>query len=94
MLLALRHQAVERTPQPFALRAGLKMFARVATRPRLYRAATALVRRALRARARNGWIAKAPGMASGWTAFRDLRAPAARTFEQQWRERQASRHRG
>jgi L-lactate dehydrogenase complex protein LldF len=91
MLLALRHQAVDRTPQPFALRAGLKMFARVATRPRLYRAATALVRRMLRARARDGWIAKAPGMASGWTAFRDLRAPAARTFEQQWRERQASR---
>jgi L-lactate dehydrogenase complex protein LldF len=91
MLLALRHQAVEQTPQPFALRVGLKMFARVATRPRLYRAATALVRRVLRARARNGWIAKAPGMASGWTAFRDLRAPAARTFEEQWRERQRAR---
>ena len=58
MLLALRHEAVERTPQPFALRIGLKMFARVATRPRLYRAATALVRRLLRARARDGWIAK------------------------------------
>ena len=91
MLLALRHAAVEQTPQPLALSVGLKMFARVASRPRLYRVATALVRRMLRARARDGWIAKAPGMASGWTAFRDLRAPAASPFDAQWRARQTAR---
>jgi L-lactate dehydrogenase complex protein LldF len=93
MLLALRREAVERTPQPFALRAGLKVFARVATRPRLYRIATSLARRVLRLRARNGWIRRAPGMAKHWTEFRDLRAPAAESFEARWRARAATRSR-
>jgi len=91
MLLALRHSAVERTPQPLALRLGLKAFAVLASRPALYRAAMAAMRRVLRARATNGWIARAPGLAEGWTRFRDLKAPAARTFEEQWRARAASR---
>jgi L-lactate dehydrogenase complex protein LldF len=91
MLLALRHTAVERTPQPLALRLGLKAFARIASRPSLYRAATAAVRRVLRARARDGWITRAPGLAAGWTKFRDLKAPAAQTFEAQFRARSAAR---
>ena len=91
MLLALRHEAVEHTRQPAALRMGLTLFARVASRPRLYRAATAVVRRVLRSRARDGWIRRAPGMASGWTRFRDLKAPAAETFETAWRRRAAGR---
>src|SRR4029079_4573881 len=41
MLLALRRQAVERTPQPLALRLGLKAFAQVASRPAVYRAVMA-----------------------------------------------------
>ena len=87
MLLTLRHQAVERTQQPFALRMGLRAFAYVAARPSLYRKAAALVRAILRRRARGGWIRRAPGMAAGWTQFRDLRAPAVRSFEDQWRAR-------
>src|SRR5205807_1996448 len=55
-----------------------------------YRAAMAAMRRVLRRRATNGWIARAPGMAAGWTRFRDLKAPAARTFEAQWRARAAA----
>ena len=93
MLLALRREAVEKTPQPLSLRLGLKAFGRIASRPAVYRAAMVVVRRALRARARDGWIARAPGMAAGWTRFRDLKAPAARTFEQQWRARAAARRR-
>src|SRR5262249_40150680 len=65
MLLTLRHQAVERTQQPFALRMGLRAFAYVAARPSLYRKAAALVRAILRRRARGGWIRRAPGMAAG-----------------------------
>ena len=90
MLLALRREAVERTPQPAAFRLGLKVFARVASRPRVYRVAAAFVRRMLRGRARGGWIRRAPGMASGWTRFRDLKAPAAETFESAWRRRAAA----
>ena len=91
MLLALRHAAVEQTPQPFTLRLGLKAFGRIAGRPALYRAATAMLRRALRARARDGWIARAPGLAGEWTRFRDLKAPAAQTFERQFRARRRSK---
>jgi L-lactate dehydrogenase complex protein LldF len=91
MLLALRHMAVEKTPQPLALRLGLKAFGRIASRPVVYRAAMAAMRRVLRGRATNGWVTRAPGMAAGWTRFRDLKAPAARTFEQQWRARAAAR---
>ncbi|HMF95161.1 MAG TPA: LutB/LldF family L-lactate oxidation iron-sulfur protein [Vicinamibacterales bacterium] len=91
MLLTLRHEAVERTPQPFALRMGLRAFAQIATRPPLYRRAMSLMRLLLRSRARDGWIHKAPGLASGWTAFRELRAPAAQSFEAQWRARTATK---
>jgi len=93
MLLALRHQAVEQTPQPLALRVGLKAFAHLASRPRLYRTAMSWVRRFLRSRASDGWIHDAPGMASGWTRFRELRAPAAQSFEAQWRARAATKSR-
>jgi L-lactate dehydrogenase complex protein LldF len=89
MLLALRQTAVERTPQPLALRVGLKAFARIASRPAVYRAAMALMRRVLRSRATNGWITRAPGLAAGWTRFRDLKAPAAQSFDAQWRPRSA-----
>jgi L-lactate dehydrogenase complex protein LldF len=91
MLLALRRQAVERTPQPLALRLGLKAFAQVASRPAVYRAVMAAIRRVLRARANDGWISRAPGLAAGWTRFRDLKAPAAETFAEQWRNRGAAR---
>jgi L-lactate dehydrogenase complex protein LldF len=91
MLLALRHTAVERTPQPRALRLGLKAFARIASRPAVYRVAMAMMRRVLRSRATNGWITRAPGLAAGWTRFRDLKAPATRSFEEQWRARTAAR---
>jgi L-lactate dehydrogenase complex protein LldF len=88
MLLALRQEAVEKTPQPLALRAGINAFARIARRPRVYRAVAALARRLLRARATNGWITRAPGLAAGWTQSRDLKAPAAQTFEEWFRARE------
>ena len=91
MLLALRRRAVEETSQPFELRVGIKTFARIATRPRLYRTVTTLARRILRRRATNGWITRAPGLAAAWTQSRDLKAPAEQTFEQQWRARAAAR---
>ncbi|HUG52739.1 MAG TPA: LutB/LldF family L-lactate oxidation iron-sulfur protein [Vicinamibacteria bacterium] len=87
MLLSLRGRATREGRAPASLRAGMKAFAWAATRPSAYRVFTALGRRLLRLKSRGGWVAAAPGLAGGWTRFRDLRAPAARTFQDLWRER-------
>jgi L-lactate dehydrogenase complex protein LldF len=87
MLLHLRSRAAPAAKAPPSLRIGMKAFAALAARPRLYRAAAALGRRLGRMGARDGWIRRAPGLASGWTAVRDLKAPAAATFQTLWRDR-------
>jgi L-lactate dehydrogenase complex protein LldF len=40
-----------------------------------------------RRRAHNGWIARLPAAAHGWTQVRDMPAPAPKTFHQIWRKR-------
>ncbi len=88
MLLSLRRQAGEAGAiRPRSLRPAMKAFAWVASRPWAWRAATALARRSLRLVARGGWLTRAPGLAGGWTRARDLKAPAARSFQDLWRER-------
>jgi L-lactate dehydrogenase complex protein LldF len=70
-------------------RAGLKLWAFFARRPRLYGAAARLGIPLLRALARGkGSFRRLPG-AGGWTRHRDLPAPQGRTFQQLWAERQA-----
>src|SRR5207253_1608527 len=86
MLLSLRGRATREAPAPATLRAPMKAFAWMAVRPRLYRTLAAAGRWLLRLRAREGWVRRAPGLAAGWTRFRDLRAPAARTFQDMWRD--------
>jgi L-lactate dehydrogenase complex protein LldF len=93
MLLALRSTAVARLPQPASLALGVRAFAVLASRPRLYRLATAVARRSLAVVARNGWISWLPGLAGGWTKWRDLRAPARRSFQQLWQARARERGR-
>ena len=88
MLLNLRRQAAPMHTPPW-LRFAMRAFAAVAARPRAYRAAMAVMRRGLRLRAVNGWIRRAPGPARAWTDARDLVAPAAKSFQQAWRERGA-----
>ena len=85
MLLSLRHSASRQWASPLGLRAGMKAFGWVAARPRLYRAVTLLARWSLRRLADDGWLKRAPGLASGWTQSRDLRAPAEATFQELWR---------
>jgi L-lactate dehydrogenase complex protein LldF len=87
MLLELRKQAVAEAGAPWTLRLALWGFGAAAARPRLYRAGTALFRRASRLLARDGWIRRLPGLAGGWTRSRDLKAPAPKSFQQLWRER-------
>jgi L-lactate dehydrogenase complex protein LldF len=88
MLLSLRSAAVADTPQPLPLAVGMKTFAWVASRPPLYRWVTRLVRRTLLLGSSHGWIARLPGLANGWTKWRDLKAPAARSFQERWQARQ------
>lgn len=91
MLLFLRGTPEARRRAPLPLRAGMRMFGRIVQRPGLYRLAARAARLALRSRARNGWISRAPGLASNWTATRDLRAPAKETFQDLWRARKGGR---
>ena len=86
MLRQLRQDAFASGAGPKPMRAGLAAWAFVAARPWLYRLATGLGVRILgllgRRRGRFRWL---PG-AGGWTAVRDLPAPAGRTFQALWAE--------
>jgi L-lactate dehydrogenase complex protein LldF len=90
MLLALRHEAVAGAGGSRSLAAGMRLFAWTASRPRVYRRLARWARWTLRRFARDGWITSAPGPAARWTTCRDLAAPAAKTFQEQW----AARRRG
>jgi L-lactate dehydrogenase complex protein LldF len=91
MLLALRGAATADHLLPASMAAAMRAFAFVASRPALYRTMTRFARAVLRGRSKAGWIGKLPGMAAGWTRSRDLRAPAATTFQDRWRSRTAGR---
>lgn len=73
--------------EPKATRAGIGLWAWVARRPQLYRAATATAIAALRGLGGAGWLSKVP-MAGGWTRHRDLPRPAAQSFMAQYRKGQ------
>ncbi|HKP95821.1 MAG TPA: LutB/LldF family L-lactate oxidation iron-sulfur protein [Fibrobacteria bacterium] len=87
MLLELRKHAVEEAGIPWSLRIGLWGFGMVASRPWLYKPGARLGGIAARLLAPDGWIKKLPGLAGGWTRSRDMKAPAAKTFQQLFRER-------
>jgi L-lactate dehydrogenase complex protein LldF len=89
MLLELRKHAVEEADIPWSLRAGLWAFGVGASRPWLYRLGAGLARIAAGIAVPGGWIRKLPGLAGGWTRSRDMKAPAAKSFQDLWRERKA-----
>ena len=67
---------------------GLKLWAWVARRPRLYRKMETLAARLMRMIAgRNGHIRSLPVL-TGWFVARDLAEPAAESFQSQWQKRQ------
>jgi L-lactate dehydrogenase complex protein LldF len=87
MLLALRAQGVRTQGAPAWIRHAMGLYARLAVRPALFRAAASAARIATRAAARDGWIHSMPGALAGWTAHRDFPAFASRSFQQLWRQR-------
>lgn len=91
MLLALRRESGGHA-QPRSIAVGMRLFAQVAVRPWLYRPLGRAMRFLLRRRARDGWVESLPGVAAGWTKFRSLKAPAAESFQDQWRRRPRQEH--
>jgi L-lactate dehydrogenase complex protein LldF len=68
-------------------RAGLGLWAWLATRPRLYAAVTGIAMRAMaRLAGRHGSFFKLP-LAGAWTRTREFPAPEGRTFREIWRAR-------
>ncbi|WP_026381257.1 LutB/LldF family L-lactate oxidation iron-sulfur protein [Afifella pfennigii] len=79
-----REREYERHLKPAAERGGLKFWAFLAKRPGLYRLATRLGLAALSRFGRQDSYASLP-FAGGWTRHRDLPAPAAKSFLDQWK---------
>ena len=75
---------------PRGVRSGLGLWRFAAERPWLYRLGTAAAVRAMRLFRRGGWIGRMP-FAGAWTRYRDLPAPAGRTFMEQLRDRERGR---
>ncbi|MGD9784684.1 MAG: LutB/LldF family L-lactate oxidation iron-sulfur protein [Hyphomicrobiaceae bacterium] len=73
---------------PLMQRLGLKAWAVLATRPRLYHLTTRFAAAILGALGRRkGYFSRLP-LAGGWTRHRNLAAPEGRTFQQLWAETQ------
>ena len=73
---------------PLPARAGLGLWARVATRPALYRLLTGIGVRLLGALGRRRGRFRRLPLAAGWTTYRDLPAPQGSTFQALWAARQ------
>jgi L-lactate dehydrogenase complex protein LldF len=73
---------------PRATTFGLSLWAYAVKRPALYRAASALAARSLRALAgRRGRVKAIPAM-YGWFVARDMPAPQGKTFHELWKAKQ------
>ena len=70
-------------------RLGLKTWAWVAQRPRIYHTATRLAAALLGALGRRRGAFRSLPLAGGWTRHRDFPAPQGRTFQQLWAEHKA-----
>ena len=81
-----RRQEFESKVQPPRQRFGLAVWRWLARRPALYRLASGLAAKGMRMLARGGRISRLP-QAGGWTSQRDMPAPAARSFQSQWKAR-------
>ena len=94
LLVKLREQLHD---QPGALglmqRMAYRVWARSMRSPRLYRLATWLASRTIgRLKRRSGWLGRLPGGLHGWTATRDIPAPAPERFRDWWKNE--GQHRG
>jgi L-lactate dehydrogenase complex protein LldF len=87
MMRSWREREFERHLTLTSVRSGLKLWAHLAKRPRLYRFASGTIARLLGALGKSrGRFGRLP-LAGGWTRHRDFPAPQGRSFHALWRER-------
>jgi L-lactate dehydrogenase complex protein LldF len=85
-----RNEAFARGIPSSSFGIGLKLWGSIARRPRLYGIATGIAARGLRAIAGEHPRLRSLPVFSGWFGQRDLPAPAAKSFQAQWRNRLAN----
>lgn len=90
MMRYYREQEYKKKLSPVTTRAGLKTWAFFAKRPWAYHCLMSLISTLLRLFGkRKGRFHKLP-FADGWTVYRDLAAPADKTFHQLWKKHKKS----
>ncbi|RDD63278.1 LutB/LldF family L-lactate oxidation iron-sulfur protein [Ferruginivarius sediminum] len=91
MMRHWREREFERHLSPLPVRSGLKLWAFLATRPRLYQLATRMQAGLMGLMGRRkGRFGSLP-LAGGWTRHRDFPAPEGQTFQQRWAKHRRER---
>ena len=90
LLRKLRERQMEAGLRPWHERAGFRLWAFAARRPRLYALGSALAVRALRLMGGSKRRISRLPLGSGWTLGRDMPAPAGRTFRELYASRRKS----
>ena len=91
MMRHWREKEYERHLNPSTQRWGLKSWAFLATRPRLYHFVMGLTMGAMKYLAPKTVLMQKLPMASAWTKHRELPAPEGRTFQRMWAEHDKKR---
>jgi L-lactate dehydrogenase complex protein LldF len=87
LLRKLREKEVEKHLRPMHERLGLTLWAFVAKRPALYRAATTIGVRFLRMLGGSKKSISRLPLGAGWTDYREMPAPSGKTFRELYRQR-------
>jgi L-lactate dehydrogenase complex protein LldF len=72
--------------QPLAKRVGFRLWRAAMHVPMLYRTGQRLLRWFVRLTGKDGWTRRGAGPLAGWTACRDLPAPAPDSFRRRWQK--------
>lgn len=90
MLLKLREQAAAEGRLPPWLAKGVRRYANTVSSPTRWARAKKWASILARPVSRGGWIRRLPGPGRGWTAYRDLPAPARESFAEWWSDHRGS----
>jgi L-lactate dehydrogenase complex protein LldF len=91
LLRKLRERQFERHLRPWTEHIGLAVWSYVAARPPLYRLTTRIGSRVLRLMSNRRGLIRSLPLVKGWSATRDMPAPASGTFSQRYARWQSDR---